>query len=52
MLVCDTFKTYHTYDIIQNARRFSFMKWFKEVFLPSFEDCKGKRVSEKQGMIF
>ena len=28
------------------------MKWFKEVFLPSFEDCKGKRVSEKQGMIF
>ncbi len=28
------------------------MKWFKEVFLPSFEDCKGKRVSEKQGQIF
>ena len=28
------------------------MKWFKEVFLPSFEDCKGKRISEKQGMIF
>lgn len=28
------------------------MKWFKEVFLPSFEDCKGRRVSEKQGMIF
>ena len=52
MLVCDTFKTYHTYDIIRNTRRFSFMKWFKEVFLPSFEDCKGKRISEKQGMIF
>jgi hypothetical protein len=28
------------------------MKWFKEVFLPSFEDCQGKRISEKQGMIF
>lgn len=28
------------------------MKWFKEIFLPSFEDCKGKRISEKQGMIF
>ena len=28
------------------------MKWFKEVFLPSLEDCKGKRISEKQGMIF
>lgn len=28
------------------------MKWFKEVFLSSFENCKGKRVSEKQGMIF
>ena len=28
------------------------MKWFKEVFLPSFENCNGRRVSEKQGMIF
>ena len=28
------------------------MKWFKEVFLPSFENCNGKRVSGKQGQIF
>lgn len=28
------------------------MKWFREVFLPSFEDCKGKRISEKQAEIF
>lgn len=28
------------------------MKWFKEIFLPSFEICNGKRVTEKQGMIF
>lgn len=28
------------------------MKWFKEVFLPSFENCEGRRVSEKQGEIF
>lgn len=28
------------------------MKWFKEVFLSSFENCNGKRVSEKQGQIF
>lgn len=28
------------------------MKWFCEVFLQSFPDCKGKRISEKQAEIF
>ena len=28
------------------------MKWFKTVFLPSFETCKGKRISEKQYNLF
>lgn len=28
------------------------MKWFKEVFLPSFELCDGKQITEKQAQIF
>lgn len=28
------------------------MKWFKEVFLPSFGLCKDKRITEKQACIF
>jgi len=28
------------------------MKWFKEVFLPSFKKCDGRRISEKQFDIF
>lgn len=28
------------------------MKWFREIFLPSFEDCEAKRISEKQAEIF
>lgn len=28
------------------------MKWFKEVFLPSFGTCKDRRISEKQAEIF
>lgn len=28
------------------------MKWFKEIFLKSFEDCRGRRITEKQANIF
>ena len=28
------------------------MKWFREVFLKSFDECKGKRISEKQAEVF
>ena len=28
------------------------MKWFKEVFLPSFELYNGKQITEKQAQIF
>lgn len=28
------------------------MEWFKDTFLPSFNFCKGKRISEKQYDIF
>lgn len=28
------------------------MKWFKDVFLPGFEKCNGRRISEKQFNVF
>lgn len=28
------------------------MKWFKEVFLPSFDECKNRKITEKQAQIF
>lgn len=28
------------------------MKWFKEVFLPSFAECKDRCITEKQADIF
>ena len=28
------------------------MKWFREIFLKSFEDCKGRRITVKQANIF
>lgn len=28
------------------------MKWFRDVFLKSFDECKGKRISEKQAEVF
>ena len=28
------------------------MKWFKEIFLPSFEECNNKKITEKQAIIF
>lgn len=28
------------------------MKWFKEIFLPSFENCNDRKITEKQANIF
>lgn len=37
---------------MKKIKETKYNEWFRNVFLESFENCKSKQVSEKQGMIF
>ena len=37
---------------MEKIRETKYNEWFRNTFLESFGHCKGKQISEKQGLIF
>lgn len=37
---------------MKTIKETKYNKWFREIFLPSFGECKGKQITEKQARIF